>query len=211
MYLCVGCVIMPLYTNFSRRKYEPMANKKCVALTKEQLKNIITTMRSGGAGFRPNEQIATALLLEANLGMRIEDILTLHLQDIVMDGGRYRLNVIEKKTKKKRTFTVPVPVYNFIRVYCADHNIAYDQNMFVVGERQVQKYLQKVVDYLGYDVPIGSHSFRKYFATEIYNKNDHDIVLVQRLLQHSSVATTQRYIDVEQKIDKALQSQCILF
>lgn len=188
-----------------------MANKKCVALTKEQLENIITTMRSGGAGFRPNEQIATALLLEANLGMRIEDILTLHLQDIVMDGGRYRLNVIEKKTKKKRTFTVPVPVYNFIRVYCADHNIASDENIFQVGERQVQKHLQKVVDYLGYDVPIGSHSFRKYFATEIYNKNDHDIVLVQRLLQHSSAATTQRYIDVEQKIDKALQSQCILF
>lgn len=56
-----------------------MANKKCAALTKEQLKEIITTMRSGGAGFRKNEQIATALLLEANLGMRIEDILSLHL------------------------------------------------------------------------------------------------------------------------------------
>ncbi len=26
-----------------------MANKKCAALTKEQLKEIITTMRSGGA------------------------------------------------------------------------------------------------------------------------------------------------------------------
>ena len=188
-----------------------MANKKCVALTKEQLENIITTMRSGGAGFRPNEQIATALLLEANLGMRIEDILALHLQDIVMDGGRYRLNVIEKKTKKKRTFTVPVPVYNFIRVYCADHNIASDQNMFIVGERQVQKHLQKVVDYLGYGDDIGSHSFRKYFATAIYNDNDHDIVLVQRLLQHSSVATTQRYIDVDQRIDKALNEQCTLF
>lgn len=82
-------------------KYELMANKKCAALTKEQLKEIITTMRSGGAGFRKNEQIATALLLEANLGMRIEDILALHLQDIVMNGGRYRLNVIEKKTQKK--------------------------------------------------------------------------------------------------------------
>ena len=82
-------------------KYELMANKKCAALTKEQLKKIITTMRSGGAGFRKNEQIATALLLEANLGMRIEDILALHLQDIVMNGGRYRLNVIEKKTQKK--------------------------------------------------------------------------------------------------------------
>lgn len=29
------------------------------------------------------------------------DILALHLQDIVMNGGRYRLNVIEKNTQKK--------------------------------------------------------------------------------------------------------------
>ena len=188
-----------------------MANKKCAALTKEQLEEIITTMRSGGAGFRKNEQIATALLLEANLGMRIEDILALHLQDIVMDGGRYRLNVIEKKTQKKRTFTVPVPVYSFIRIYCADRKIAPEQKMFSVGERQVQKYLKKVVDYLGYEEPIASHSFRKYFATEIYKQNNYDIVLVQKLLQHSSVATTQRYIDVDQRIDKALIEQCTLF
>lgn len=40
-----------------------MANKKCAALTKQQLEEIITTMRSGGTGFRRNEQIATALLL----------------------------------------------------------------------------------------------------------------------------------------------------
>ena len=83
--------------------------------------------------------------------------------------------------------------------------------MFSVGERQVQKYLRKVVDYLGYEEPIGSHSFRKYFATEIYKQNNYDIVLVQKLMQHSSVATTQRYIDVDQRIDKALIEQCTLF
>ena len=31
------------------------------------------------------------------------------------------------------------------------------------------------------------------------------------VLQHSSVATTQRYIDVDQRIDKALIEQCTLF
>lgn len=106
---------------------------------------------------------------------------------------------------------MPVPVYSFIRIYCDDRNIAPDQKMFSVGERQVQKYLKKVVDYLGYEEPIGSHSFRKYFATEIYRQNNYDIVLVQKLLQHSSVATTQRYIDVDQRIDKALIEQCTLF
>ena len=68
------------------------------------------------------------------------------------------------------------------QLYCDDRNIAPDQKIFSVGERQVQKYLKKVVDYLGYEEPIGSHSFRKYFATEIYKQNNYDIVLVQKLL-----------------------------
>ena len=35
---------------------------------------------------------------------------------------------------------------------------------------------------------INAHSFRKWYATEIYNNNGCDIALVQRLLQHSSAA-----------------------
>lgn len=57
---------------------------------------------------------------------------------------------------------------------------------------------------LGYE-EIGTHSFRKWYATEIYNSNGYDIALVQRLLQHSSAATTQRYIGIEpQRIEEAI-------
>ena len=41
-------------------------------------------------------------------------------------------------------------------------------------------------------------------VTEIYKANGYDIALVQRLLQHSSAATTQRYIGIEpQRIEQA--------
>ena len=66
-------------------------NKRTTALTTEQYRNIITTMKEGGCGFRSNERIATALVLEGNLGLRISDIVKLRLCDIVMDGNRYRL------------------------------------------------------------------------------------------------------------------------
>ena len=39
-------------------------NKKTKALTTEQYKEIIQTMREGFSGCRPNERIATALVLE---------------------------------------------------------------------------------------------------------------------------------------------------
>ena len=42
-----------------------MANKKTIALSKEQYKDIIDTMKQGFTGCRPNNRIATALVLEA--------------------------------------------------------------------------------------------------------------------------------------------------
>ena len=181
-----------------------MANKTTVALTQEQYKELIETMKTGGAGFRPNNKIATALVLEANLGLRIEDILNLKLKDIVSDGNRYRLNIKEKKTGKKRTFTVPLQIYNYIKVYAMDNGIKENEKLFPIGERAVQKYLYKVADYLQYQ-NIGTHSFRKFFATEIYLNNNYNIVLVQQLLQHSSVAVTQKYIGISsQQMEQAL-------
>lgn len=170
-----------------------MSNKTTVALTLEQYKEIINTMRSGGAGFRSNDRIANCLVLEANLGLRIEDILSLHLCDIVKDGANYRLDIIEHKTKKKRTFIVPLQVYQFIYMYCDENNISRNDIIFPITERAVQKHLKKVADYLGYE-NIGTHSFRKFYASDVYEENNHDIELVRELLQHSSTAITQRYI-----------------
>ena len=61
-------------------------NKRTMALTVEQYKEIISTMKQGFCGCRPNPRAATALMLEANLGLRISDILQLRLCDIVKDG-----------------------------------------------------------------------------------------------------------------------------
>jgi integrase len=92
-------------------------NKKTVALTSEQYKNIITSMKEGSSFFRPNERVATALVLEGNLGLRISDILRLRPCDIVSDGGRYRLAITEKKTGKQRVFTVPLVIEQYIENY----------------------------------------------------------------------------------------------
>lgn len=186
-------------------------NKKTIAITAEQYKTIIATMKQGFSGCRPNERIATALILEANLGLRISDIVKLRLADIVHDGDRYRLSIVEQKTKKARTFTVPLALYQFIRCYCLDHNIAPEAKIFPITERAVQKRLQSVCSYLGYSEDISTHSFRKFYATEIYNDNGYNIVLVQQLLQHSSAAVTQRYIGIrQQELEKAIEGHLML-
>lgn len=179
-------------------------NKKTKTLTTEQYKDIIQTMKEGFCGCRPNERAATALALEGNLGLRISDIVKLRLCDIVRDGERYRLDVIEQKTGKRRSFTVPLVIYQYIENYCLRNAIRADELLFPVTERAIQKQLKIVCDYLGYE-GISTHSFRKWYATEIYKANGYDITLVQRLLQHSSAAVTQRYIGIEpQRIEAAI-------
>ena len=84
------------------------------------------------------------------------------------------------------------------------HGIKPTDFLFPISERAIQKQLKIVCDYLGYE-GISTHSFRKWYATEIYKNNGYDIALVQRLLQHSSAATTQRYIGIEpQRIEEAI-------
>lgn len=185
-------------------------NKKTVALNEQQYERIIKTILSGftcadGHIVKGNQRIATALVLEANLGIRISDILKLTLNSIIHDGNRYRLDIVEKKTKKKREFTVPLEIYLYIQNYALENNISPAARLFPISERAVQKHLKLCCDYLGYE-NISTHSFRKYFGTNIYEENNHDINLVRVLLQHSSVTTTQRYISIAQdQIENALQ------
>ena len=139
-----------------------MANKKTIALTTEQYNEIIDTMKTGFTGFRSNNRIATALVLEANLGLRISDILKLTLNDIIKDGNRYRLDITEQKTGKKRMFTVPTEIYQYIKIYCLENGIQPHEQIFPITERAVQKQLKIVCDYLGY-----CYSFTRVYKVSI--------------------------------------------
>ena len=185
-------------------------NKRTISLTDKQYIDIITAIKSGfchaGREYKPNERIATALTLEANIGMRISDILHLHYCDIIKDGDRYRLNISEIKTGKERVFTVPEEIRDFIDQYRIRNRMSEQQRLFDLSERQIQKHLQAACEYLGLS-GISTHSFRKYFATQIYINNGYNIELVRQLLQHSSAAVTQKYIGIQQKqVEDALKN-----
>lgn len=182
-------------------------NFKTRQLTEDEFQKIISTLEMGyeyeGIQHRPNRRVATALVTEATLGIRISDVLNLRLSSIERDGDKHRLNIKEKKTGKTRTFVVGNDVYMYLKGYAFDCKLSEEQKLFDIRERQVQKILRNVCEYLGLK-GISTHSFRKLFATRIY-ENTHDVALVSRLLQHSSISTTSRYIGVsEQRLDDAL-------
>ncbi len=184
-------------------------NKKTRAVDQSEYQLIVDTLRSGftfeGVRHKPNQRMSAILILEFNLGLRIGDILQLRLDSVRFESGRYRLDIVEQKTKKQRNFTVPTEVYNFMVRYAEKNKISPQARLFPITERAVNKHLKAVCDYLGVE-GIGTHSFRKAFATNIYKNSDCNIELVRTLLQHSSCAVTQRYINIgSREIEEALQ------
>lgn len=193
-----------------------MANKKARAVSREELTLIIDTINTGfilpnGKRVRPNERVANCLLLEAQLGMRIGDIVRLRLCDIVLENGKYRLNYFEEqKTKKSRHFLVPTEVYIFLQDYALRHNLKPTQRLFDISVRTVQHHLQLVSEFLGLH-DIGTHSMRRHFSQQIYENNGFDILLLKELLNHSSVAITQRYLGVSsQRAEQALKNHIVI-
>lgn len=185
-------------------------NKRCVSLTEEQYNRSIELLRNGfmleGKLVKPNERIATIEILQATLGLRLGDTLKLRMSSFVKDGNRYAIAIKEEKTGKARNFSVPVEVYSFIQSYAIARGIGFEAKLFDISERQVERHLNKVFTKM--ELPLrqyGSHSYRKYFSTQVYISNDYNIELVRVLLQHSSIATTQRYIGIGSKqIENAL-------
>ena len=177
-------------------------NKRTRAIDEDTYKLIISTIRNGfvnnGVVHNRNERIATILVIEYNLGLRVGDILNLTMDSFVKDGSRYRLDIYEQKTGKYRNFTVPNEVYQFVRDFAYAHNIPSKAKLFSITERAVLKHLKVVCSHLGLG-GVGSHSFRKGFATNVYVNNHYNIELVRTLLQHSSVNVTQRYIGIGSK------------
>jgi integrase len=146
----------------------------------------------------------TVLVLEANIFMRISDILQMRLSSIIRDGDRYRLDIIEKKTKKKRQFTIPAEIYTFIQEYAINRGLKKEDLLFDITARQVQKHIQLVVNYLGIEGAISTHSFRKMGATEVY-KHEKDIFIIKELLQHSSIQTSEKYINIRREaVERAI-------
>lgn len=169
-----------------------------------EYKNIINLMTTGFTYravegqekiFRPNIPIALALQLQASLGLRIGDILDLKLSNF--KNGK--LEIKEDKTDKLQYRDIDVSIIQAIYNYALDNNIKQNDKLFNIGVRAVQKQLKIICDHLELQ-NVSTHSFRKMYAMYVYENNNNNIELVKELLNHTSIATTQRYIRVSQQV-----------
>lgn len=157
------------------------------------------TDSKGTHTFRPNDKVKLACILQANIGLRISDIL--RLTPNCIKGNK--LSIVEKKTNKLQWREINPRIALMIKEYQIENNIKPNELLINISEKAIQKQLRIICLYLQLE-NVSTHSFRKFYATTQYNNNNNNIELVKELLNHSSIAITQRYIKLSQQaIDTA--------
>lgn len=147
-------------------------------------------------------------------GLRVSEVTSLHIRDI--DFSEQIVRITGKGDKERM-----VPFYDDAKEllvrYLKEvrdnwlsgqrHDILFvNQRGNGLTTRGVQYLMQKQADALSMSVHIHPHMFRHSFATHLLD-NGADLRIVQELLGHSSLSTTQIYVHVSQERLKNVYEQ----
>ena len=182
-------------------------------ISDEDVINIIFHLRNGythnGVTHRSNYKVATIMLLQANLGCRIGDIVHITVENIVFDGDAWRLDMTEEKTGKKRRFVIPKPIKEKIDEWCRQNAIT-SGRLFDIEEAAVWKQLRAVTAFLGLH-NVSAHSFRKAAGFRNYKKSGYDIALTAQFYNHANTSTTLMYLKRSSKqMDELLSDSLVI-
>lgn len=143
-------------------------------------------------------------------GLRISDLLKLKWGDVV---GENEINLIEKKTKKKRRITINSAVHEAanICVMQTESGKKEFKDCFMFSNRWGNpitiSYVNKRLKYIfkRYNVAVknpSSHTLRKTFGKRVYeadNKSERALIYLSEIFSHSSISVTRRYIGITQE------------
>jgi len=132
-------------------------------------------------------------------GLRISDILRLKVIDV---KNKDSISLKEKKTGKQKTFAINPILKKEIKNYCKDKELS---EYLIVSREGNNKPLSREMAYkILRDVGetfdlynLGTHTMRKTFGYHHY-KQYKDIVILQKIFNHSTPYITLKYIGIEQ-------------
>jgi integrase len=153
------------------------------------------------------ERDALLFTIGINTALRISDLLTLTLGDVIDEQGEIVSIIIlkEKKTGKTKRFPINSSVKNAILAYIGVRRWEKLSEPLFLSRRggslsrwQARRILKEAGKSVGLE-KIGTHSLRKTFGYHVYRKTGGDIGLVQKLLNHSTSENTLRYIGIDRE------------
>ena len=176
----------------------------------ESIKNIrdISKIKQFLLG-KDNKRGYILFALGINVGLRIGDLLSLKISDVIDEAGNVRKGVMikEQKTKKLREFELNKSAREAIRLYLSCHKepnreaylFSSRKGRDAITTRSAHKIIKTTLRKLGIKGNYGTHSLRKTFGYHRYS-NGVTVETLQKVFNHSSSTVTLRYIGIDKEV-----------
>ncbi|MDR3321126.1 MAG: tyrosine-type recombinase/integrase [Synergistaceae bacterium] len=156
---------------------------------------------------RKRERNTLLFVMGINTALRIGDLLTLSVGDVLGDKGQIlkTMELKERKTGKTKRFPINDSINNALSDYLEKRRIRdRSEPLFLSqkGERLSRSQAWRIMKTAGESAGlenIGTHSLRKTFGYHVYKKTGGDLGLVQKLLNHSASGVTLKYIGIDKE------------
>ena len=141
-------------------------------------------------------------------GLRVSECVSIRIQDLNLQE---KMGLIKSgKGKKDRAIPIPLSLTKRLEYYILARN---DSNPYVFDSSRgghlttmsVQKIVEKAVEKSGLKKRIHPHTLRHSYATHLL-ENGTDIRIIQRLLGHNDMRTTEIYTHISNALIKSVNS-----
>ena len=185
-----------LNKDFSKVKIPKKDKTLPEVLTKDEVKSIIDSA--------DNEKSRLIISLLYSSGLRVSELVNLKVSDLNFQES---IGWVRKgKGNKDRLFTLSQNLVNDVKKYLEgrQHEYVFSKEK-PLTTRNIQKIISGVRKRAGINKKVTPHTLRHSYATHLL-ENGVDIRMIQVLLGHSSLNTTQLYAHISSEQIKKIQN-----
>ena len=184
---------------FTKIKLPKLEKKLPTVLSKEEIRRMLDVTEN------TKHKLLIAFLYSS--GLRVSEAVSMKIDDLDLNE---RMGIVRAgKGKKDRNIILSESLVKSLKMYLGTRN---DQNPYVfavkerhIAVRQAQRVVNEAAKKAGIKKRVFCHALRSSFATHLLEAGT-DIRIIQELLGHSNLATTQRYTKVSREQLKKVKS-----
>jgi len=190
-----------LKRDITRGIKRPKKEKKIPSvLTKEEVKKLINSIVAKKSKLMVSFMYAC--------GFRVSELVNLKIKDLNFEEKIG--SVLQGKGKKDRIFNIPEFLIEDLKNQVQNQEKEGKEYLFSgpkenLSERNLQKIISLASKRAGINKEVHCHTLRHSFATHLL-ENGTDIRMIQELLGHSSISTTELYTHISREEFKKIKS-----